>query len=113
VNQLMNSRGGVQNYKAAANRFRKIATVPREQNPVIPSHERAKRPSNASFETKHRLPAMFRGSPSWHEASRSEPDFARRKSRAQVALSAATGALRAHTADLHRKAGLLCFAREE
>jgi hypothetical protein len=60
----MNSRGGGQNYKSAANRFRKIAIVPREQIPVTPSHERARQPSNASFEMKHRLPAMFRGLPS-------------------------------------------------
>jgi hypothetical protein len=63
----MDSRDAEENCKAAANRLRKIAIVPRERNPVTPSHERAERPSNASFETKHLPPAVFQESFSWHE----------------------------------------------
>lgn len=90
MHQRMNSRGAEENYKAAASRLRKIATVPREQNPVTPSHERAKRLSNGSFETTHRPPAAFPGSLSFTEGRRTNP-ILREKSRENALLAPKRG----------------------
>ena len=65
VRQQMDTRGGEENCKAAANRLRKIRRVPAERIPLIRSPAHARRPSSASFETKHRPPAAFRELPSW------------------------------------------------
>src|SRR5213083_625361 len=65
VHQQRDTRGGEENCKAAANRLRKIRRVPAERIQVTPARARARRPSNASFETKHRPPAAFRELPSW------------------------------------------------
>jgi len=62
VHQRMNDRGGEENCKAAANRLRKTRRVPAGRIPLSPLPARAKRRSNASFETKHRPPAVFPGS---------------------------------------------------
>jgi len=42
-----------------ANRLRKIRRAPPERIPPIPARAHATPPSNASFETKHRPPAVF------------------------------------------------------
>jgi hypothetical protein len=57
----MKNRGGEENCKAAASTPHKIRTAPGERIPLTPFPARAKRPSNASFETKHRPPAAFPG----------------------------------------------------
>src|SRR5438477_12008390 len=59
VRQRMNDRGGEQKCKAVANRLRKIRRVPAERIPLTPSRAHATPQSNASFETKHRPPAVF------------------------------------------------------
>jgi hypothetical protein len=58
----MNDRGGEENCKAAANKLRKIPRAPAERIPLNPPRAHVKRRSNASFETKHRLPVAFPGS---------------------------------------------------
>src|SRR5438067_11904871 len=55
----MNDRGGEQQCKAVANRLRKIRRVPAERILLTPSRAHATPQSNASFETKHRPPAVF------------------------------------------------------
>src|SRR5262249_24793991 len=65
VHQQGGIRGGEENCKAVANRLRKIRPVPAEPIPLTPARRHARRPSNASFETKHRPPAAFRELPSW------------------------------------------------
>jgi len=65
VHQRRNDRGAEENCKAAANTLRKIRKAPGERRPLhrVPLHETPR--SNASFETKHRLPVAFQGLPSW------------------------------------------------
>src|SRR2546426_8101861 len=65
VRQRMKSLGGEGNCKGVANRLRKTRRAPHERIPLIRSPAHARRPSNASFETKHRPPAAFRELPSW------------------------------------------------
>src|SRR5215471_406779 len=68
VHQRRSDRDGVENYKAAANTLRKIRIAPRARQSLIrvPQHETPR--SNASFETKHRLPEEFPGLPSWDQS---------------------------------------------
>src|SRR4030095_16818761 len=68
VRQRTNDRDGEENCKAAANRLRKIRRVPFERFPLRPRSARARRPSNASFETKHPPPAVFQESLSFTQA---------------------------------------------
>src|SRR5262249_41731364 len=58
-------RGGEESYRAAANMLRKIQKALRERRALnqVPRHETPR--SNASFETKHRLPAVFGELASW------------------------------------------------
>ena len=65
AHQRKNDRGDEENYKVAANTLRKIRKAPDERRPRnrAPRHETPR--SNASFETKHRLPVAFQGLPSW------------------------------------------------
>src|SRR5215469_8541942 len=88
VRQRMDDRGGEENYKAAANRPRKIQQAPAEQRALnrLPRHATPR--SNASFETKHRPPAAFLGSPSCYEAWPNRADFARIKSRRRLRMAA-------------------------
>jgi hypothetical protein len=60
----MNNRGGEESYKAEANKLRKIRKAPVERIPLSP-RAHATPPSNASFETKHRPPAVFPELPSF------------------------------------------------
>src|SRR5262249_3926000 len=66
--QRRNDRGDEENCKAAANTLRKNRKGPAEPRVLsrVPRHETP--PSNASFETKHRPPAKFLGSPSWEQS---------------------------------------------
>ena len=68
AHQRRNDRGGEENCKAAANTLRKIRKGPAEPKPLLqlPRHEAL--PSNASFETTHRLPAAFQGLLSWEKS---------------------------------------------
>ena len=68
VHQLKNDRDVGENYKAAANMLRKIQRAPVELRPgsQVPPHETPR--SNASFETKHHLPAKFPELLSWGES---------------------------------------------
>ena len=61
----MNDRDGEENYKAVANKLRKIRIVPGERIPLTPARAHATPRSNASFEMKHRPPAAFRELSSW------------------------------------------------
>jgi hypothetical protein len=73
VHQRRSDRDGVENCKAAANTLRKIRIAPGVRQSLIrvPQHETPR--SNASFETKHRLPAEFQGLPSWEQSVAHEP----------------------------------------
>ena len=63
----MKNRGGEENCKVAANRLRKIRRAPAERIPLSPRRAHVIRPSNASFETKHRPPVAFQGSLSFRQ----------------------------------------------
>ena len=65
VHQRKDGPDGEEKCKAAANRLRKIQKV--HPGRMTPNRLRphAVRLSNASFETKHRLPVAFQGLPSW------------------------------------------------
>src|SRR5258708_21206801 len=68
AHQRRNDRGAEENCKAAANTLRKIRKAPGEPRPLnrVPRHEIPR--SNASFETKHRLPVEFPELPSWEQS---------------------------------------------
>src|SRR5258708_1259923 len=79
AHQRRNDRGAEENCKAAANMLRKIRKAPGERRPLnrVPLHETPR--SNASFETKHRLPAEFQGLPSWGQSVAYETWFCENK----------------------------------
>lgn len=79
AHQRRNDRGAEENCKAAANTLRKIRKAPVERRPQfrVPRHETPR--SNASFETKHRLPAAFLGLPSWEQSVAHETWFCENK----------------------------------
>jgi hypothetical protein len=65
VHQRRDDRGVEENCKAAASMLRKIQKAPGEPRPLSRARRRETPRSNASFETKHRLPVAFQGLPSW------------------------------------------------
>src|SRR6266568_38818 len=71
--------GAEENCKAAANTLRKIRKAPGEKRSLnrVPRRETPR--SNASFETKHRLPAEFQGLPSWGQSVAYETWFCENK----------------------------------
>ena len=68
AHQQRDGRGAEEKCRAEANKLHKIrkAHAARRARNRLPQH--ATRRSNASFETKRRLPAMFQGLPSWVES---------------------------------------------
>src|SRR5438034_8927999 len=64
----MKSRGDEENCKHAANMLRKNRRGPAWPIPLSPAPEHATQRSNASFETKHRPPAVFPELPSWPQS---------------------------------------------
>jgi hypothetical protein len=87
VHQRKDGRDAEEKCKAAANTLRKIQKVPPGRMTPNRLSPHAVRPSNASFETKHRLPVAFRGSPSWVESVVHETLFCENK----IALRFSTG----------------------
>src|SRR5438874_2352831 len=79
AHQRRNDRGAEENCKAAANTLRKIRKAPGEKRSLnrVPRREIPR--SNASFETKHRLPAEFQGLPSWGQSVAYETWFCENK----------------------------------
>ena len=79
AHQRRNDRGAEENCKAAANTLRKIRKAPGEKRSLnrVPRRETPR--SNASFETKHRLPAEFQGLPSWGQSVAYETWFCENK----------------------------------
>src|SRR5690242_15956641 len=61
----MKSRGDEENCRAVANRLHKIRRALAWRIPPNPAPGHAILRSNASFETKHRPPAVFQELPSW------------------------------------------------
>ena len=88
AHQLRNNRGAEENCKVAANMLRKIQRAPVELRPPsrVPRHET--RPSNASFETKHRPPAEFPELPSWEQRLAYETCFCENKIRGSYLVPA-------------------------
>src|SRR5438067_11885618 len=79
AHQRRNDRGAEENCKAAANTLRKIRIAPGERRPLNRVPERETRRSNASCETKHRLPAELQGLPSWGQSVAYETWFCENK----------------------------------
>src|SRR5207244_10538590 len=79
AHQRRNDRDTEENCKAAANTLRKIRKAPGEKRSLnrVPRRETTR--SNASFETKHRLPAEFQGLPSWGQSVAYETWFCENK----------------------------------
>jgi len=79
AHQRRNDRGAEENCKAAANTLRKIRKAPGEKRSLNRVLRRETPRSNASFETKHRLPAEFQGLPSWGQSVAYETWFCENK----------------------------------
>src|SRR5215471_18228529 len=68
AHQQRDGRDVEEKCRAAANKLHKIRKARTAKRAQHRSPRHATRQSNASFETKHRLPAVFQGLPSWGES---------------------------------------------
>ena len=101
VHQRKDDRGGEEKCIAAANKLRKTQKVHAEQRTRNRLRRHAIRQSNASFETKHRLPAAFQGLPSWVESVAHQMLFGENKIALRFCTRSRVGCIRKRNADVN------------